>query len=284
MTNSKSLGDQARSISKKLSNIARTRETAYVNVLTEFLIERLLTRITSDKNLQKVLVFKGGFVSLKIYSSPRYTIDLDAVLKKADIRKVLDQVREVAGKDLGDGVWFRFESEVSLTAQREYGGIRLIFRSGIGEVLNDIKRAQVINFDLGIGDPITPAPAEVKTPMLLDKDPVYWQVYPIETIIAEKIHALIDRGSDNSRSKDIFDLYLFLPKADSKRLKVALKACFEYRETQLPENLVGELKKINLNLLSKGWSGATATIDGAPTCEEAFKEIVKVLTRLEKSW
>ena len=276
-----SLKDQARSISQKISNIARTRNTAYINVLTEFLIERLLVRIVSDKNLQEALVFKGGFVSLKIYSSPRYTVDLDAVLKKSNIRQTLARVRKAVEQDFGDAVWFRCESETNLTTQGEYGGIRLLFRSGVGEVLKDLKRAQVLNFDLGIGDPIIPAPVQEETQTLLGPDPIHWQVYPIETVIAEKLHALIVRGSDNSRSKDVFDLQLFLPKANGKKLRAALKACFGYRKTELPKNLAAELQKIDLKLLSMGWASATASIKNAPTCEEAFRILVSNIRTLK---
>ena len=173
-----------------------------------------------------------------------------------DLRKTLDRVRQVAEQDLGDTVWFRFEKETDLTAQGEYGGIRLLFRTGIGEILKDLKRAQVVNFDLGIGDPITPGPIEEETPAILGKDPIHWQVYPIETIIAEKIHALVDRGSENSRSKDVFDLHLFLPRADKKKLQAALEACFKYRRTELPEDLAGTLEKIDLAILTQGWAGA----------------------------
>ena len=53
---------------------------------------------------------------------------------------------------MNDGVWFRFEGQIDLATQGEYGGIRHSYRAGIGEVLKNLKKAQVINFDLGIGD------------------------------------------------------------------------------------------------------------------------------------
>jgi hypothetical protein len=49
-------------------------------VETVFLIERLVARLIADKKLSQNLVFKGGFVGLRVYDSPRYTIDLDALL------------------------------------------------------------------------------------------------------------------------------------------------------------------------------------------------------------
>lgn len=65
----------------KLSAISKQRNVAYKNVLTEFFLERLLARLISVKELSSALVFKGGYVGRRAYGSPRYTIDLDALLE-----------------------------------------------------------------------------------------------------------------------------------------------------------------------------------------------------------
>ena len=59
---------------------------------------------------------------------------------------------------------------------------------------------------------------------VLSGEELNWSVYPIETIIAEKLHALVSHGDQNSRSKDVHDLAVFLPKADAKVLKEAVMA------------------------------------------------------------
>ena len=276
------LKDQARSIAQKLSSLSRAENTTYQNIATEFLIERLLARITSDKKLFESLVFKGGYVGLRIYDSPRYTIDLDALLIKSDIPSTLTRIKQSANTDLGDGTWFHFEKDIDLKTQGEYGGIRLEFRAGIGELLKDLKRAQIIQLDLGIGDPVTPAPVISETQELIGNTKISWKVYPIETMIAEKIHALVDRGSDNSRSKDIFDLSQFLPKSDANKLKVAIEACFKFRQTDVPADLGEFLEKIDLTLIKKGWASTVAGIKAAPTCEEAFAEILRTLKTMVK--
>src|SRR5207253_1224619 len=135
------------------------------------------------------------------------TIDLDALLVKADATTTLKQTINAIETDIEDGAWFAFESQVDLKTQGEYGGIRQIFRAGIGEIPKDIKRSQVIHFDLGVGDPVTPAPLTTSTLELIGEGEISWQVYPIETIVAEKLQTLIERGGDNSRAKDVFDLH-----------------------------------------------------------------------------
>lgn len=128
---------KGQSIRQKLAVIARKQNIKYQYIETAFLIERLVARLMSDQELTRCLVFKGGFVGLKVYQSPRYTIDLDALLVKSNIDKALDAVKRQAETDLNDGVWFRFESTIDLATQGEYGGIRHTYRTGIGEVFKN---------------------------------------------------------------------------------------------------------------------------------------------------
>ena len=277
------LKDQAKSIRQKLSNLSQKQGVSYQYTTTSFLLERLVARIVSDSKLYNSIVFKGGYVALRVYESSRYTIDLDAILLKYHIREILKQVREAAEKDIGDAVWFRFEKEIDLKTQGEYGGIRHVFRAGIGEVLKNITLAQVIHFDLGTGDPIIPQPVKVNMSELIGEQELSWVVYSIETMIAEKIHALIDRREGSSRSKDIFDLVHFLPKANKSLLKKALKACFNYRDTELPENLADFISRIDVALLKRGWQSAVAGMKQAPVFEDSFKILLRELKKISKS-
>ena len=94
-----------------------------------------------------------------------------------------------------------------------------------------------------MGDPITPGPQKVETPSLFPQnEDISWSVYPIETICAEKLHALLTHGDANSRSKDVHDLAVFLPKADAKTLGIAIKKCFEFRETNPPRKYLRKLR------------------------------------------
>ncbi|MEI8026078.1 MAG: nucleotidyl transferase AbiEii/AbiGii toxin family protein [Pseudomonadota bacterium] len=273
------------SVRKKLSNLALKLDVPYRNMETAFLIERLMARLVADRKLKAKLVFKGGFVGLRVYDSPRYTIDLDALLVEANIDSTLELTKQRAEADIGDSVWFRFESQISLVTQGQYGGIRQVYRAGIGGILTDIKRAQIVHFDLGIGDPITPGPQEAETPSLFpSNEKISWSVYPVETIIAEKLHALLSHGDANSRSKDVHDLSVFLPRADAKTLGTALKRCFEFRETELPEKISVEIANINTQRLEQGWANSVSTVAKAPEFRAAFDAIVENMARLENSF
>ncbi|MEO7176060.1 MAG: nucleotidyl transferase AbiEii/AbiGii toxin family protein [Saprospiraceae bacterium] len=241
--------------------------------------------MTADAELQKHLVFKGGFVGLKVYNSARYTVDVDALVVNADVASILERAKRYAETDLGDGVWFRFENQIDLATQGEYGGIRQTYRAGIGEVLKAINTAQVVHFDVGIGDPVTPGPMSIETNSLILPDSnLSWLVYPVETIIAEKMHALISHGDINSRSKDVYDLALLLPKADPQILIQALERCFNHRSTELPRNLSATLRTIDTGSLERGWVSATASVPTRPQFKATFEAVVRLVGEMERSF
>ncbi len=271
------------SVRQKITELHKKFGIPYQNLETAFMIERLVARLVADKNLSQNLVFKGGFVGLRVYNSGRYTIDLDALLVKSNIKSALELVKVKAESDLDDGVWFKFEEQVDLAMQGEYGGVRQIYRAGVGQILKNINKAQVIHFDLGIGDPVTPMPRKIEIESVLTRfENISWLVYPIETICAEKLHALVTHGNINSRSKDVHDLSVFLPNADPIILGEALKKCFTFRKTEIPEKFSETIKAINTNSLKRGWLSATASVSDRKEFENAFDIIIKRVAELEK--
>ena len=97
------------SVRQKLINLSVERGVPYQNLETAFILERLVARLVADKELHQHLVFKGGFVGLKVYDTSRYTVDVDALVVKANVESILELARVCAETDLDDGVWFRFE-------------------------------------------------------------------------------------------------------------------------------------------------------------------------------
>ncbi len=272
------------SVTQKLVDLQRKSGVTFANLATSFLIERLVARLVAEKTLRTSLVFKGGFVGLKIYESPRYTVDLDALLLKANIEATLKMTKSAAESDLNDGVWFIFEEQIDLATQGEYGGIRQVFRAGIGLKLKKLEKAQIINFDMGIGDPVTPGPVSANIESIISSEEISWSVYPIETIVAEKLHAVVSLGDANSRSKDVYDLNLFLPKVDAKILNSALKKCFEFRKTELPESFVKVISEINTDVLERGWGRAVSSVPDAPKFKPTFDNLVSQLKALDANF
>lgn len=274
------LKNMAVSIRERISQIAIKQNVPYKNVETEFLLERMVARLLDNKNLSNRLIFKGGYVGLRVYKSPRYTIDVDTVTHEYKPETLSTIAKETIEQDTNDGVWFRQESSTILKIREGHEGCRLNFRAGIGEILKDIQKAQRIQLDIGYGDPVTPEPVEVETPYILGKGNLCWRVYTIETTVAEKIHALISRPTGNSRAKDVFDIYYLFPKCQKDILEQALIATFKFRREELPSSFKDKLEKIDPVRLKAGWGSAKAAIPINLNFDDIFKEVISMCSTI----
>lgn len=283
MTNKDKAVSIARSINDRLSSLAKKQKVSFESLLSSFLIERMAARLVANPVLANSLVFKGGFVSLRVYSSPRYTNDLDALMSKGKLATILKSASAAVETDLQDGVWFQFEESVDLATQGEYGGLRLIFRAGIGPRPKKITKARLLNLDIGSGDSVTPGPVKTTLPSLVGGEEIAWSVYPIETICSEKLHTLIARGSENSRAKDVYDLSLFLPQCAMETLSRAIHSTFQSRGEVPPLNISDALEALDTSVLKRGWKGAIAGIADVPDFDACFQRILSHVKGLPQS-
>lgn len=111
---------------------------------------------------------------------------------------------------------------------KDYHGIRLSIPVSMDTV------SQVLTMDIGFGDIVTPAPVDLDYPTLLEHLPsANILAYSLETVVAEKFHAVIDLADQSSRMKDYYDLYQILNsrKLDTNVLQEAIIKTFANRHT-----------------------------------------------------
>lgn len=121
-----------------------------------------------------------------------------------------------------------------ITVDKKYPGTRFFFIAHMDSIVHQM------SVDIGFGDVVTPCPASIDFPLLLPNVPsVNLQAYSLETVIAEKLHTMIDRDTQNSRMKDFFDCYQLLTSRNISMdtLCEAAKATFDNRELQFNANL-----------------------------------------------
>lgn len=95
------------------------------------------------------------------------------------------------------------------------------------------------------------------------------------------VQTLFDRGSANSRAKDVYDLvYLFPRCKDRGALMAAVRRTFENRETRLPESFVKQVNQIDNTILSHGWPGVKI-LQEKPDFESAWETLIKHLKGLD---
>ena len=100
-----------------------------------------------------------------------------------------------------------------------------------------LQRAKIpIQIDIGFGDIVTPAPSETDYPTLLEFPGPRLLAYPKETVVAEKLEALVKLGIANTRMKDFYDLEILSRTFafEGKTLAKAIQNTFQKRGTGLP--------------------------------------------------
>jgi len=85
---------------------------------------------------------------------------------------------------------------------------------------------------------------------------------------------LIHNNWGGSRTKDIFDLNLLLPKCNAINLKKSLTETFRYRGDHLPENIILNISQIDRTLLKMGWASAVSDIPKSLNFDKEFEGIL----------
>lgn len=227
----------AHSIKDKLSAYAKTQEEEFNYVLIRYASHRLLYRL-SQSDYKKQFILKGAtlFSVWKNGEAHRATKDLDLLcFGNNEVEELIEVFKKICCQECQqDGLSFFPESirGERIKKDQQYEGVRVFLQAKLG-------KAQVqVQVDIGFGDAVTPAAVEVEleTFSFLDLPLPSLQIYPSETVVAEKFQTMVSLGIMNSRLKDFYDIW-YLSKTfefQGDLLCKAIKATFERRKTPLP--------------------------------------------------
>ncbi len=224
----------AASVNARLLNLVKERDEDHGLVLTRYALERFLYRLSCSA-YKNEFILKGAMLFQLWEQNPhRATKDLD-LLAEGDIgsnaihKKVVAICNTVVAED---GLYFDLTglSIKEIREEARYGGKRVRFVARLGSARIPIQ------IDIGTGDAVTPAPTDMAYPTLLGMAMPQVLAYPRETVVAEKLEAIIELGMDNSRMKDFFDLWFIFTtfKDDPDVLALAVKHTFARREQPIP--------------------------------------------------
>lgn len=222
-----------KSIRTRLLNVAKQEEVFYQTILTRYFQERLLYRI-SQTRYRNNFYLKGGalmYAYERFAARPTLDIDFLGTHISNDGERIVEAFREICAVDCKeDGVQFACDKiePQNITEFKDYHGVRL----SIPVTMDTI--AQVLTMDVGFGDVVTPHPVSLDYPLLLEGLPeASILAYSTETVIAEKMHAIIDLADQSSRMKDYYDIHHLLTsfQYDTAILQDAINHTFENRHT-----------------------------------------------------
>lgn len=212
-----------------IKNLAKEKHISAQLVMQNFMLERLLERI-SVSEYQQNFILKGGFlIAAMVGLDTRATMDMDATIKGLPVNEqtVREMFEEICKIELEDEVTFSFRSIGEIREGDEYTGYRVSLSA------NYPPMAVPLKLDITTGDKITPKEIEYQFKLLLEDRSISVLAYNLETIMAEKLETVISRGDQNTRPRDYYDIYILAKlqysNIESNSLKAALNATAQKR-------------------------------------------------------
>ena len=226
---------KAASVRQRLLNRARADGDDFQVLLTRYVLERFLYRLGQSEHHDRFVVKGAMLFVLWEGDLHRTTRDLDLLGSgPSGIADVEQDVRDILAIEVeDDGVIFAPETVQGglIREEQEYEGVRVTAEARLGNARVRLK------VDVGFGDAVTPDAEEATFPTLLDSPPPVLWVYPKETVVAEKLQAMVSLGILNSRMKDFYDLWHLAQRDafEGPALTEAVRATFDRRETPIPD-------------------------------------------------
>lgn len=203
--------------------------------------DRFLARVSAV--LGNSVLLKGGLVLELRLERARTTKDVDLRVTGSPAN-VLASLQHAGRQDLGDFMTFEVNPDAEHPTIEndgmQYEGLRFRAECRLAGKLY----GQRFGVDVAFGDPIFGEPDVVTADDVLDFagiPPPVLRLYPIETHIAEKLHAYtVPRTRINTRVKDLPDIALLagIQSLQAERLRKAFEQTFKHRATHpLPHAL-----------------------------------------------
>jgi predicted nucleotidyltransferase component of viral defense system len=224
----------ANSVRDRLKMLADRRREDFQDVLLRFGLERMLYRLSRSEWRDR-FVLKGAMLFTVWADRPhRSTRDVDLLgfgtVTVAEMEQIFRAL--CAAEVEPDGMVFRSGTVAGerIRANQGYAGVRITMEA-------ELARAVIpLQFDIGAGDRVVPAPRLAVLPVLLGMPAPRLRVYSRYSVVAEKLQILVEKGLATSRMKDFVDL-AFLSRTyefDGPTLVRAVRTTFEHRVTSYP--------------------------------------------------
>ena len=233
--------DIGASVLAKLKNKSKDSGMSFQVHLRLFCQEEFLRRL-SLSNYVDNLILKGGlFIFTLSGFESRATIDIDFLLKQisSSIKDAQKIINEIINTPSGNSyISFEIDGINEITPQRKYKGVSAKL---IGKIKNT--RTPFI-IDFGVGDVIVPKAEKRNIPTQLAGflSPEI-NTYSLESTIAEKFDAILERMELSSRMKDYYDIYFIAQTFDfdGRKLQEAIIQTLETRGTSYDRSSLNEI-------------------------------------------
>lgn len=225
------MADKAVSVLAKLKNKAKASGISYQQCLQLFFQEEFLRKLASSQYADNFILKGGLFIYTLTNFESRATVDVDFLMRglNNDLARMDEIIADILAVDTGnDFVTFKASKTEPIALQRKYHGVST-------QITGYIKNVRVpFNVDIGVGDVIVPKAEwrNIQT-QLADFEKPEILTYSLESTIAEKFDAILQRFELTGRMKDFYDIY-FLSRTfgfDGLKLQTAIQETLQNRGT-----------------------------------------------------
>lgn len=212
------MADIAASVLAKLKNKAKASSISYQQCLQLFFQEEFLRRLAGSKYAENFVLKGGLFIYTLTNFESRATVDVDFLMRglNNDLARMDEIIAEILTVDTGnDFVTFKAGKAEPIAVQRKYHGVST-------QITGYIKNVRVpFNVDIGVGDVIVPNAQRRNIQTQLEgyeKPEILTD--SLESTIAEKFDAILQRFELTGRMKDFYDIYYLSRTFDFNGLKL----------------------------------------------------------------
>ena len=263
-----------------IKNMAKSKNISAQIVLQNFMLERLLERI-SVSSYRENFILKGGFlIAALVGLDTRATMDMDATVKGMPVNPstIMKMFEEICAIEVDYDVTFAITRIEEIRERDEYTGFRLTLEALYQPMAVPLK------IDITTGDKITPKEIVYEFRLMLEQRSISVLAYNLETILAEKLETIISRGDQNTRPRDYYDVYIIRrlqwKNVDPDALKDALTATAEKRGTSAIMRRYAEIMAIveKSDTMKKHWLDYQAQFDYARDIQ--YTDVCRTITEI----
>jgi len=227
----------SKSVHQRLMNKAKNTGRPFGELLQYYAMERFLYRLSKSRYADN-FILKGALMFILwdvpgMTARPTRDIDLLGIIDNdsESMKKVFVEICSVPVED--DGVEFNSDdiSLTPITEEADYSGLRIRLNGNLGNARLPLQ------IDIGFGDIVRPAALKLRYPSILGFPSPEVKGYSAESVIAEKLQAMVKLGILNSRMKDFYDIRVLsdIFSFNGELLSDSIKSTFKNRDTEIPE-------------------------------------------------
>ena len=168
-----------------------------------YFMERFLERVSISEYKERFILKGGLLASSLIGVDLRTTMDIDTTVRAIPLNEndMTDIVNRICNIKLDDQVTFEVVYTETIMDEFDYPGVRLHLLGYLDKI------RQAVKIDISTDDVITPAAIEYNYKLLLEDRSIEILTYNTETLMAEKVQTILQRGLANTRMRDYYDIY-----------------------------------------------------------------------------